>query len=102
MPDELSQRRRLNALEERVAALEGERLNIIEAERLQLEPDDVLLVHVAADTTQPEMDEVARVVAEHLGTRRVLILAGDTKVTVGKLPPDEPGLRLAPEAPSDG
>ncbi len=49
-------------------------------------------MHVAADTTREEMDETARIIAEHLGTRRVLVLA-DVSVTVAELPPD------APEAP---
>lgn len=92
MTDELSHRRRLAKLEERVAKLEGERLRVIEVERLAVGPNDVLFVHVSDDTSPAEMDEVARVVAEHLGTRRVLILAGDTGITVAPLPPDAPGV----------
>jgi hypothetical protein len=96
MSDELSYRRRLLKLEERLAALEGERLNVVTVERLTIQPDDVLFVHVADDTEPAQMDEVARIIAEHLGTRRVLILAGETTVSVGTLPPDEATRVLGP------
>lgn len=99
MTDELSHRRKLAALEERIAALEGARLHVIEVERLALTPDDVLCVHVADDTSREEMDEIARILAEHLGTRRVLILAGDTSVTIAPLPVDAHHITPAPDAP---
>lgn len=96
--DELSHRRRLAKIEERVKALEGDRLHVRDVERLEVKPEDVLIVHVPADTTHEEMDETARVIAEHLGTRRVLMVAGETSVSVAPLPPD-PHEVLPPLAP---
>lgn len=95
MGDE-SAARRLARLEERVTALELSRLSVIECERLALAPDDVLCVHVADTTSPEEMDDTARIIAEHLGTRRVLVLADDTRVTVAELPPDRPAVLVCP------
>lgn len=81
---------RIATLERHVAALEGDRINVIEVERLALAPTDVLCVHVADDTSPEEMHETARIIAEHLGTRRVLVLAGETRVSAAELPPDPP------------
>jgi hypothetical protein len=87
---------RLAKAEARIAALESERLQVTNVERLAVGPDDVLFVHLREDVTQGEMDEAARVIAETIGTRRVLMLAGDMRVSVAPLPVDQPTVLVCP------
>jgi hypothetical protein len=84
--------RRLADLEERVMVLET-LLNVAEMQRVAITPEDAVFIRLpheafleSGDGEPPVAFTIARVAADVLGTRRILVLEDVADITVAPLP----------------